>query len=716
MILLNIFETTLPLTNPVLKFLVILIIILVTPIVLNKFRVPHILGLILAGSLVGPHGLNILLRDSGIILSGTAGLLYIMFLAGLEIDLLQFKRNAGKSLVFGMYTFLIPMAFGIVVGLYVLNFSVPTSVLLASMFASHTLIAYPILSKFGVARNRAVNVTVGGTMITDTLALLVLAMVVGSVTGEVSAAFWLQLSVSVVVFGLVVLFVFPVVTRWFLKRHRDNTSQFIFMLVMLFLGAFLAEAAGIEAIVGALLSGFALNRLIPATSPLMNRIEFVGNAIFIPFFLIGVGMLLDFRAFFTDAETIKVALVMTVAVSFAKFLAAWLTQKTFRFNRDERNVIFGLSNAHAAVTLAAVSVGYAVIIGYTPSGEPIRLLSESILNGTIIMILITCTIATFVVQSGARNLSLKDSAALDQADVEEEKFLIPLSNEENAEELIALTTILKSEQNKMGLYALNIVNYSALVEDENAAAKANKILAKADVVAASTDTKITKLLRYDQSILNGINAVIKENSITDLVLGLHIAKDVSESFFGDLTESLLPKCYTTTFVYKPVQPIATLKRHVVFVPENAELEFGFPFWLVKVWNISRNTGSKIVFYANENTLKVIREINEKHPVEAEFISKNVWTDFAILAKQLKEDDNLVLILSRENYPSYHKKMKHVAKHLNQNVSKCSVLLVFPEQFGKKRQEQNTLNNPSLIEPIQKLDEIRKNLIQLFRRR
>jgi len=429
MIFINIFETTLPLTNPVLKFLVILIIILFAPILLNKLKIPHILGLIIAGAIVGPNGFNLLLRDSGIILSGTAGLLYIMFLAGLEIDLADFRKNSSKSLLFGFYTFLIPMLLGIFTGVYLLNFSILTSVLLASMFASHTLIAYPVISKIGVAKNRAVNIAIGGTMITDILALLVLAVIVGMSEGQVNLAFWIRLSVSIMVFGLVVMLLFPIIGRWFLKRYSDNVSQYIFVLAMVFFGAVLAEAAGIEAIIGAFLAGLALNRLIPFTSPLMNRIQFVGNAVFIPFFLIGVGMLVDYKAFFKDFETIKVAAVMTIIATLAKFIAAWLTQKTFKFSIDERRLIFGLSNAQAAATLAAVMVGYNVIVGETTSGEPIRLLNENVLNGTIIMILITCTIATLSAQKGAKNVSLKETVANENNDKEyPERILIPLSS------------------------------------------------------------------------------------------------------------------------------------------------------------------------------------------------------------------------------------------------------------------------------------------------
>src|SRR5690606_25365992 len=369
--------------------------------------------------------------------------------------------------------------------------------LLASMFASHTLIAYPLVSKLGVAKNRAVNIAVGGTMITDTLALLVLAVIVGMSAGAVTPAFWIRLSISIIIFGLIVIFLFPVIARWFFKKYDDNVSQYIFVLVIVFLGAVLAELSGIEAIIGAFLTGLSLNRLIPHTSPLMNRIEFVGSAIFIPFFLIGVGMLIDYRAFFKDLDTIKVAAVMTLVATSAKFLAAWFTQKTYNFSVDERRLIFGLSNAQAAATLAAVLVGYNIILGETPGGEPIRLLNESVLNGTILMILITCTIASFVAQKGAKNIALSEVQEPDDSIDERERILIPIRNIETTDELINLGVTIKSRNNKEGMYALSVVDNNSTdgIEERNA----KKLLVKAAVTAASTDNILRELLRYDEN-------------------------------------------------------------------------------------------------------------------------------------------------------------------------------------------------------------------------
>lgn len=713
MVILSIFETTLPLTNPVLKFLVILCIILLAPLLLNKIKIPHLLGLIIAGAVIGQHGLNLMERDSSIILSGTAGLLYIMFLAGLEIDLADFKRNSKKSLVFGMYTFLIPMTLGTLSGL-LLNFSLITSVLLASMFASHTLIAYPLISKLGVAKNKAVNITVGGTMITDTLALLVLAVIVGMTKGEVNAAFWIRLSFSVVAFGLVIMLLFPLIGRWFFKRVDDNVSQYIFVLVMVFLGAVLAEMAQIEAIIGAFLAGLALNRLIPRKSPLMNRIEFVGNAIFIPFFLIGVGMLIDYRAFFKDLETLKVASVMIIVATSAKFLAAWLTQKTYGFTADQRRLIFGLSNAQAAATLAAVLVGYNIIVGETGVGEPIRLLNDSILNGTILMILFTCTLASFVAQKGARNIALQETTgAPADNEINHEKILIPLSNTETADELINLGVTIKSKNNKGGLYALTIVDNNTM--DGAADRQARKLLDRASETASATDNTLHELLRYDLNIVNGISAVVKEHKITDLILGLHVKKGISGSFLGNLTEGILTKCNTTTLIYKPAQPFATIKRHIIIVPVNAEKETGFPFWLVKVWNLAQNSGAHLTFYASREIIGYIQKIQARNPLEYDFEEFTDWNDFLVLAREFRSDDNLIIVLSRKDKLSYHNTMARIPTYMNKYFSKLSFILIYPMQEGGV---DSTIMNldPTIMEPLEKLDEIGKTIAGLFKKK
>ena len=679
MVLASTIDFTLPLADPVLKFLLILLIILAAPLLLNKLRIPHLLGLIIAGAIIGPHGFNLVLRDSSIILSGTAGLLYIMFLAGLEIDMADFKRNSTKSLAFGMYTFLIPMILGTVVGIWVLRFNVLTSVLLASMFASHTLIAYPIISKLGISKNKAVSITVGGTMITDTLALLVLTIIVGMATGQVNDMFWIRLGVFILIFALIVLFGFPFIGRWFFKHVHDNISQYIFVLVMVFLGSFLAQVAGMEAIIGAFLSGLALNRLIPQSSPLMNRVEFVGNAIFIPFFLLGVGMLIDYRTFFTSFETIKVGLIMIIVATAAKYIAAWMTQKTFHLSTDQRSVIFGLSNAQAAATLAAVMVGYNVITGTDANGEPIRLLNESVLNGTILMILVTCTIASFAAQKGAHNIAAQDISDKEENKKESEHILIPVSNEETVEELVNLSLAIKSPQNKNGLFALKVIDNHH--SDEKALKQSRRVLQTAVNTAAATDTRMKDLLRYDLSVSNAIASVVKEREITDLVVGLHKEKDIPAAFLGHIVESVLVESSVSTFIYKPAQPISTVRRHLIIIPELAEKEIGFNQIIFRLRNVTQNTGAATVFYGSEATLNALKKLLAKKSGEASYIEFNDWDDFLIVFRDIKPDDTMWIILSRKEGLSYAPAMARIPKYLNKYFQANSFVLAYPVQAG-----------------------------------
>lgn len=717
MVLLSIYDITFPLENPVLKFLVILLIILFAPILLDRVRIPHLLGLIIAGAIIGPHGFNLITRDSSIILSGTAGLLYIMFLAGLEIDMADFKKNAVKSTMLGLYGFTIPMILGSMAGYYLLNYSLMTSVLMASMFSSHTLITYPIVSKLGITKNKAVNITVGSTLITNVLALLVLAVIVGLSSGDIDRYFALRLSISFLLFSSIIMLLFPPVARWFFKRYDDNVSQYIFVLVMVFLGAVLSELAGIEGIIGAFLAGLALNKLIPRTSPLMNRVDFVGNAIFIPFFLLGVGMLIDYRAFFSNIETIIVAVTMSVIATVGKYIPAWIVQKSFGFSADQRRLIFGLSNAQAAATLAAVLVGYNVILGETVDGQPVRLLNESILNGTIIMILVTCTIASFETQRGASNIAREDNAEIEDDDMDpDERILIPVSNPETVDELIHLSALIKSKKNKRGLFGLNIISNNNSAAEPEANKKGRKVLEKAAVTAASADIHLTELLRYDLDIVNGITSVIKEHNITDLILGLHVKKGISETFLGRLTEGILARSNRTTLVYKPAQPVSTIKRHFVIIPRHAEREPGFPFWVSKIWNISRNTGDEILFYGTTDSLKMLQDLHSKHHIEAEFHEFDDWDDFLVLTRKVRIDDNLIIIMSRKNKPSYHPKMDNVPNYLNSYFNNNSFILIYPFQSGVAESIRYDLNNPALAVSVEKLDEIGKTIAGLFRRR
>ena len=700
--LLKVSQFDLPLEDPVLKFLIVLIIILSAPLLLNKIKVPHLLGLIIAGAVVGPNGFNILTRDSSIVVTGTTGLLYIMFLAGLEIDLAEFKKNKYKSMGFGAYTFVIPFVFGITAAHFILEYNWLTSFLFASIFSSHTLISYPLVSKLGVVKNRAVNITVGGTVITDILALLVLAIVVGMTTGEVNTAFWIKLSVGIIIFALIVLIGFPLIARWFFKKVSDKISQYIFVLVMIYFAALLAELAGIEAIIGAFLAGLALNKLIPHTSSLMNRVEFVGNAIFIPFFLISVGMLIDVTVFFKDLETIKVAALMITISIGGKYLASVATQKTFKYTKPEGGIIFGLSSASAAATLATVTVGYNIILGETALGEPIRLLDESVLNGSILLILISCTISSFVTQKNAELLVKADNEnTIAESNPETENILLAVNHINTVDPMTNLAMLIKSKTATDNIFAVNIIN-----EETNDSSKKNAktLLNQVVEIGASADVKITPVTRYDTEIIEGINNVIKEYDITDLMIGIDAEKKFSPSFIYNLYSGYLNNNTANILVYHAVQPASTVQKYMVILPEHAEKEARFFHSLLKIWNIARNSGSKIEFYGTDKTISVIESIRKKVNIDASFIIFNNWSELTKVVSKMKENNALILFMAHRSMVSYLPQMQNTPEYLNDHLRDRNFLLIFPahQPETEYRKDKRDISNANDFVEIGKI--------------
>ena len=706
MLLLSIEHISLPLEDPLLKFLIELIIILCIPLLLNKIKVPHLLGLIIAGAVVGPNGFNVLARDSSVVVTGTTGLLYIMFLAGLEIDMGDFKKNKWKSITFSIYTFIVPFVLGLLGGYYILHFSVLTSVLFASLFSSHTLIVYPMVSKLGVAKNLAVNITVGGTMITDVLSLLVLAVVVGMSQGDVGTVFWVKLSVSMLLFALIVLLVFPIIARWFFKNVEDKISQYIFVIVMIYLAALLAELAGIEAIIGAFFAGLALNRLIPHTSSLMNRVEFVGNAIFIPFFLISVGMLIDFNAFIQSWETLGVASIMLVASIGGKYVAAVFTKKTFRLTNDEGQLIFGMSSASAAATLASVMVGYNIILSENEVGEPIRLLNEHVLNGSILLILISCTISSFVSMASAQRIADSDKEETVSGSQEQENILLALNHEDTVDKMVNLGLLVKSQNNKDRLFGLNIINED---KSESSSKNAEKLLGSAVNLAAAADVTLKPITRHDNDVVAGINNVVKEQNITDLIIGLEEEKGFSTSFVYNLYNGYLRNKQINVIIYHAIQPVSTIKKYVVLIPADAEREAGFFHSLLRVWNIGKNSGAKMSFYANEKTSEILQKIAAKVNIEATFNSVKTWQEAQKAAYNLEEDQGLIILMAERGMHSYFSEMQNVPEMLNRNLSNNNYILIYP--FSKV---DKTVTEKRAVSNLDDFADIGQTISKIFR--
>ena len=670
------FDFHLPVTDPTWIFFLVLVIILFAPIVLERLRIPHIIGMILAGVVIGEHGFNILARDSSFELFGKVGLYYIMFLAGLEMNMEDFKSIRVKATVLGLLAFIFPLGIGIWTNLHLLGYSLATSVLLASMYASHTLIAYPIVIRYGINRQRAVSIAVGGTAVTDTLTLLVLAVVGGMYKGETSEMFWIWLVLKVVVLSVVIMYAFPRIGRWFFRRYSDNVVQYIFVMAMVFLGAGLMEFVGMEGILGAFLAGLVLNRLIPHVSPLMSHLEFVGNALFIPYFLIGVGMLIDVNVLFGHIDSVKVAVVMIIVALLGKWIASWLTQKIYKMRALERELMFGLSNAQAAATLAAVLVGYNIIL---PNGE--RLLNEDVLNGTILLILVTCVVSSFITEHAAKRIAMDDAEVSDEKAQEKEKFLIPIANPETLESLMSLAMVVRDEKQPDNLVALNVIN------DNNGSVKqemrGKRSLERAAQIAALTSVRLKTVSRFDLNITTGILHTAKEYEATNIIIGLHCKMSIVDSFFGNLTENLLKNTYLQVMVARFLIPVNTLRRIIVAVPPKAEFEHGFMKWITHMCRMSSQLGCRVHFYAHPQTLGYIRGyIQKKHKdTRVAYSELEDWDDLLLLTGQVNYDHLLVIISARRGSISYDSAFERLPMQISKYFNNNSIMLLYPEQKG-----------------------------------
>ena len=678
-----------PVTDPTWIFFLVLIIILFAPMILGRLRIPHIIGMILAGVVVGKYGFNILERDSSFELFGKVGLYYIMFLAGLEMDMDDFKKNRTKGLVFGMFTFLIPMGLGIWSSMSMLNYGFLTSVLLASMYASHTLIAYPIISRYGLSRQRTVSITIGGTAVTVVLALMVLAVIGGMYKGEdVGGLFWVLLVAKVVLLFGLIIFLMPRISRWFFRTYEDAVMQFIFVLAMVFLGGGLMELVGMEGILGAFLAGLVLNRFVPHVSPLMNRLEFVGNALFIPYFLIGVGMIIDVRCLFTEGEALKVAVVMTVVATFSKWLAAWITQKIYGMKKVEGSLIFGLSNAQAAATLAAVLIGHGIIM---ENGE--RLLNDDVLNGTVVMILFTCIISSVVTERAARKMVTQENLMEGSEGKEQERILIPVANPETIEGLVGMALMMRHPKQKESLVALSVINDNNTSETKELIGKRN--LERTAMIAAAADASVKTVLRYDLNIAQGIIHTQKEYAVTDIVIGLHRKTNLMDSFFGTMTENLLKGTNRQIMIAKLLMPVNTLRRSVVAVPDKAEYEKGFLKWMTQLCRMGKQLGCRVHFFATEDTLKHLRALTEKQEANTftEFSLLEEWDDLLLLTGQVNYDHLFVVVSSRKGSISYQTSFERLPSQISKYFANNSLLIVYPDQLGDDPQEIVSFSDP-----------------------
>ncbi len=664
-----IFDMSLPFKDAVFVFALLLFVILVIPILLKKIRIPGIVGLILAGVAIGPKGFHLIELDAAIKLLSTIGLLYIMFLAGLEIDFRDFQRNRNKSLVFGFLTFSIPLSIGTITTLYVLHFSFTSALLLASMYATHTLISYPIVSRLGVTKNEAVTITVGGTIITDTAALLLLSFITASAKGGSWDDIALKMGVSFAIFLVIVMGIFPRIARWFFKNvEAEGASQYIFALLIVFASAVVAELAQIEPIIGAFMAGLGLNRLIPHSSVLMNRINFTGNALFIPLFLISVGMRVDLHVLFADINSWKVALTIITVAYTTKWIAAFLTQKIFKYTTTERQIIFGLGSSHAAATLAIILIGF-----------DLKLFDVSVLNGTILMILVTCLASTFITENAAKKLAVNEleKAASDTEGVE--RILVPVANPANFETLIDLAIMIKNPHSAEPIFPLSVVNDDA--ESRKRILLNDKLFENAISHAKAAEVEVDIISRVDLNVAGGIIRAVKDLAISDIIIGWNGKPSAVDIFFGTVMSHVLDKTAQTVLVSKINQPVNTFRRIVVVVPPQAELETGFDHWVTILERFVVQLGAKLTFYSVESPPATLKEhlISYRSLQQSDFLHLPYWENINNIASILRGGDLLIVVSARAHTLSYSKAMERLPRILSHTFESHSFLILFPEQ-------------------------------------
>lgn len=635
-----------PITDPVAIFLVIMAIMLVAPLLFERIRLPGIVGLILAGVVVGPHGLGILERDSTIVLLGTVGLLFLMFMAGLETSLDDLKYNADKAIIFGLATFTVPMVMG-TIAMMLLGYPVLSAILVASCFASHTLLALPVVSKLGIMRSQPVTTTLGGTLITNVLALLVLAIVVKTHQGDLDVGFWLFLIPSLTLYTFGTLWGVPRIGRWFFRRFgHDESAEFTFVVATLFVVSYLARVIEIEPIIGAFLAGIAITQLIPQLSPLMNRIQFIGNTLFVPFFLISVGMLVNPFILFQEPRSMLVAGVMVVVAIAAKFLPAWGAGKFFRFNFPNIMVMFGLSVAQAASTLAAITVAY-----------NIKLVDQLTVNGTIAMILVTCIASPWVTaQWGQSNriqeadTQLQERGAEDSQTLPRYRILVPVANPSTEDNLLQLALIL-AKKTRGTLLPLHVLSDARGPISTEAKLRQERLLAAAVTIANAAVTNVEPIGRVDGSIDRGILRTAQERNATLIICGWKGYSTYQDNFFGSVIDNVVRRTTVPVMIARFVQPIESTRRVFLAISDVEMTASSFQQTLALTRTLATELKASLEVIQVISGSRRLGGVSEIPGLADDVPIQRVRGNFVSRVSQILETDDL-LVLTHNAHPEF----------------------------------------------------------------
>ena len=702
-----------PITDPTLIFFVVLLIVLFAPIIMGKLRIPHIIGMVLAGIVVGKYGLNILERDSSFELFGKVGLYYIMFLAALEMDMEGMKKNKSRLLIYGLLTCFIPFTLTYLMSVNLLHNSTKASLLLSCIMASNTLIAYPIVSRYGLQQKPSVTLSVGSSMLSLLIALVILAGLVASFGEHDGVLFWIFFATKFAAYCGFMIFLIPRLTRWFLRRYSDAVMQFIFVMAMLFMSAALSQIVGIEGVFGAFFAGLILNRYIPHVSPLMNRLEFIGNALFIPYFLIGVGMLINVNLLFQGGHILWVIFCIVFFGTLGKAIAAYAACLGFRLPLSSGHMMFGLTSAHAAGSIAMVMVGMNILIGPNT-----YLVNDDMLNGVVIMILFTCIISSLLTDWSSQKIILRDKElpeAEDEKKGNDEKILIPVRYPEYADSLMDLALLVRNQKLNRGLVCLNVVYDDKDMRYNQE--QGRQLLDHCSQLAAATDVMTQTQVRIAANIANGIKHAFNEFQCSEIIIGMHMHPERSPKFWGEFHQSLFNGLSRQIIMARVIQPLNTIRRIQVAVPSRAEFEPGFYRWLERLSRMAGNLDCRIQFHGRTETLALINEYiqNRHHEVRADYALMNHWNEMPQLAAQISNDHMLVVITARKGTVSYKTALERLPEEITRFFSGTNLMIIFPDQYGDSSGDQLTFAEPQHQEEISAYEALSQWLRKKMRR-
>lgn len=651
-----------PVQEPVIVFCITLLIILIVPFIFAKFKLPGIIGLILSGMVLGSSGLNIIESTGSLELLGNVGLMYLMFLAGLELDMNTFVQNRNRNLVFGALTFIIPFVVGFWACKYLLHYSLLPSLLISSMFSTQTLIAYPIVSRLRLTKTEPVSVAIGGTIITDTIVLLLLILIIALHNGESSSNYWIVLTSSIAAYFFFIFYIFPRITRWFFKNtSTDLIAQYIFVLSMVFLAGTLAKLIKLEPIIGAFMAGIILNRQIPHSSTLMSRIEFIGNAIFIPFFLLYVGMLIDLKAFVSGWDSLKISLILIILAISSKWIAAFLTQKAFLYKAVERQLIFGLSTAHAAATIAIILIGYKMGI-----------IDINVLNAAVVVIFASCIVSAVVTERAAKRIVLKEVPYQYKSE-KNEKILIPISNPTNILPLMEFASYIKVQGKATPLYILNVV------KDEK---EISSSLSKNIEELSLTNEIFTEfVVRMDINISSGIIRASKEIMASKIIVGWSGNYSTKEWLFGSILEAVLRDSRQSVYVVSLKQTLHSISNIEVIVPPLAEFEPHFSGWLISINNLARQTSAKVTFNVLSESSESFSNALSANSLKLKqtIINSSDWYSTFDSVSQKPNDRLIIVISARKGSISHSSRVEVIPRIVSKKLKDRNFIIIYPAQ-------------------------------------